>query len=85
MHEQWEGRLTGATNRGIVDVRAWHDGSVGSNAEGDARESGGAGEDITALRAAVFRAGYFGIVCGDCSRREVEESSSCISDGVDRC
>ena len=84
MHEQWEGILTGATDRGIVDVSAWHDGFVGSNAEGDARKSGGAGEDITALRAAVFRAGYFGIVCGDCSRREVEESSSCISDGVDR-
>ena len=67
VHEQWEGGLTGATNRRIVDVSAWHHGFVGSNAEGDARESSSAGEDITALRAAVFRAGYFGVVCGDCS------------------
>ena len=67
VHEQWDGRLTGARNRGIVYVGAWHDGFIGSNAKGDARESGAAGEDIAALGTVVFRTGYFGIICGDCS------------------
>ena len=62
-----KGKLTAAGSRGIVDVSAWHHGFVGSNAEGDARESGAAGEDITTFGAAVLRTGYFGIVCGDCS------------------
>ena len=76
--------LTCASGRGVVHVRAWYDSLVGSDAESDAGEGCRAGESISTLRADVLGTRYLGIVGGDGCLWEIKQSSSGISDGVDR-
>lgn len=57
--------LTCASGGGVVYVRAWYDGLVGSDAESDAGEGCRAGKSISTLRADVLSTRYLGIVGGD--------------------
>ena len=76
-------KLTGSRIRGVVDVATGDNGLVRTDAERDAGQGGGAGEDVAAGRCAVGRARNLGVVGLHGSCGKVEKRGSGVGDGVD--
>ena len=78
--------VAGAAARGdggVVDVGAGNDGAVAADAECQAGEGGGAGEDVAAVGGRVLRARNLSVVRADEGGGGVDEGGAGVSDGVD--
>lgn len=81
-------RSGGLTRRAGRDGRVVHegardDGAVGADAERDAGQGRGAGEDVAAVGGAVAGVEDLAVVGGDDGGGEVEEGGAGVGDGVD--
>lgn len=75
-------RRAGRNGR-VVHEGARDDGAVGADAERDAGQGRGAGEDVAAVGGAVAGVGDLAVVGGDDVGGEVEEGGAGVGDGVD--
>ena len=78
-------RLTGApiSDGGIFDKTSGNDGAITGNPKRDARESGSAGENITALRGTIIGAWNIVVVVVDYTVWEVKESGTGVGNSFD--